>query len=128
MVMNKHWAIYLATSILLGGIGGYIGGIIEKKVNIPYSNIEVCDSIFRAEGGVKAGPDHYYGVMIPYKDIGEAQAICLKTVRHARVDYRKLGLFRPDFISFLGKRYCPGEDNATWTKNVKYFIAHKNDL
>ena len=97
-----------------------------------YSTVEVCDAIYRAEGGAKA--QYLYGIRsVKYVSITEAQEICMRTVRHARKDYRNRNI-KEGFIEFLSRRYCPiGAKNdphglnKNWVKNVKWFIDHKNN-
>ena len=97
-----------------------------------YSTVEVCDAIYRAEGGAKA--QYLYGIRsVKYVSVTEAQEICMRTVRHARKDYRNRNI-KEGFIEFLSRRYCPiGAKNdphglnKNWVKNVKWFIKHKNN-
>jgi hypothetical protein len=89
-----------------------------------YSDDEIADAIYLAEGGTKT--NHPYGILTKYKITTPRQA-CINTIRHAKKDWNGSG----DFIAFLGSRYCPvgcDNDNGTnknWIKNVKYFLGRK---
>ncbi len=92
-----------------------------------FSNEQIVNAIFYAEGGYKA--EYLYGIRsIPYKDIAEARQICLNTVRNNRKRFAQQTKYT-DFIEFLGSRYCPigaDNDNGTnrfWERNVKYWLA-----
>lgn len=87
-----------------------------------YTNGEIADAIYLAEGGVKTR--HPYGILTKYKTTTPRQA-CLNTIAHARRDWDGNG----DFIEFLGSRYAPiGADNdptglnKNWVGNVKFFL------
>lgn len=99
----------------------------KSHSEVIYSTVEVCDAIYRAEGGANA--QYLYGIKsVKYASVTEAQEICMRTVRHARRDFNLLKT-NEDFIEFLGRRYCPigyGKNNKYWVKNVKWFIEHKN--
>jgi hypothetical protein len=94
-------------------------GIQKSEANI--INIErLADAIYQAEGGIKTR--FPYGILTKYKHTTPRQA-CINTIKHALRDYRGTG----DFITYLGKRYCPigcDNDNGTnqyWIKNVKFW-------
>lgn len=94
-----------------------------------YSNVMICDAIFRAEGGAKA--QYYYGIRsVHYKDIAEARRICINTVRNNKRRWKEAGS-KGEFLEFLARRYCPvgaGNDpkglNKHWLKNVRYWLTH----
>lgn len=88
-----------------------------------YTNDQIADAIYLAEGGAKTS--HPYGILAHYKNTTPRQA-CINTINHARFDWNGEG----DFISFLGHRYCPigaSNDprglNKNWVKNVNYFLG-----
>lgn len=90
-----------------------------------YSNNKIADAIYKAEGGSRAS--HAYGILAHYKHTTPRQA-CLNTIANARCKYEKSDKYI-DFISFLGKIYCPigaSNDpmglNKNWVKNVRYFL------
>lgn len=92
-----------------------------------YSDEQIVNAIFKAEGGYKA--KYLYGIRsVKYKDEADARRICFNTVRNNRVRYKKQTKYS-DFIEFLGSRYCPVNcDNDTgtnryWTKNVRYYLS-----
>lgn len=81
----------------------------------------LASAIGRAENS-KAHP---YGILAHYKHTSARQA-CINTIKHAMVDWSED--MRVDFITFLGRRYCPiGADNdptglnKNWIKNVRYY-------
>ena len=84
-----------------------------------YSDDQIADAIYIAEGGAKTA--HPYGILKTYKATTSRQA-CINTIRHARRDWNGSG----DFIAFLGSRYAPvgaANDptnlNKNWIKNVR---------
>ena len=97
-----------------------------------YSNEEILKAIYLAEGGKKA--QYPYGIRsINCATESECRRICLNTIRNNRVRFAKYGhKNHPDFISFLGSRYCPTNGTALsanerklnkhWIKNVRYFL------
>lgn len=92
-----------------------------------YSTVEVADAIFMAEGGTNAA--YWYGIRsVKYRDLADAQKICMRTIRHSRTKWIKAG--KPgDFIAWLGRTYCPisaAAVNKHWVRNVHWFIDHKN--
>jgi len=92
-----------------------------------YTNEQIANAIYWAEGGAKAKVP--YGILsIKVKDKAEARQICFNTIRNQRIRHAKhnCGL---DFISCLGSRYCPiGAKNdpkglnKNWVKNVKFYL------
>jgi hypothetical protein len=119
--MILAWCIILAVGLI------FICWVGQAHAE-EYSAMQICDSIYRAEGGAKA--KYLYGIRsVHYRDVSHAQQICLRTVRHARRDWLKAGR-KGDFLLFLSKRYCPiGCDNDRgsnrfWLKNVRYFLEH----
>ena len=91
-----------------------------------YSDEQIVNAIYRAEGGTKA--QFAYGIRsVPYGDITEARRICFNTIRNNRKRFAKQTKYR-DFLSFLASRYCPincDNDRGTnkyWLKNVKFFL------
>ena len=85
-----------------------------------YTNEQIADAIYKAEGGSKAS--HAYGILAHYKTTTPRQA-CINTIEHARRDWDGQG----NFISFLGSRYCPvGCDNDNGTN--QYWIGNVNQI
>jgi len=86
---------------------------------------KLANAIYRAENSTA----HPYGILKKYKTTTPRQA-CLNTIKSARKRY---AIYKgtDDFITFLGRTYCPvgcDNDNGTnqfWVKNVKYFLEHK---
>ena len=97
-----------------------------------YSNEQIVSAIYKAEGGKKS--QYPYGIRsVDCRTEQECYRICLNTVRNNRVRFAKYGhKNHPDFISFLGSRYCPTNSKALsnnerrlnkyWIKNVRYFL------
>ena len=110
--------------IIVGLFLGWIVILIVTWTRPVYSSVEICDAIYRAEGGAKAS--YLYGIKsVHYRDVGEAQAICMRTVRRIKKEYLHKWL-KGDFIYYLGRTYCP-VDTVTWARNVNWFLAHKED-
>jgi hypothetical protein len=94
-----------------------------------YTDEQIVNAIYRAEGGEKA--KYPYGIRsIKCESKEECKRICANTVRNNRKRFARNAGGSKDFISFLGKRYCPigaSNDpqglNKNWEKNVRYFLA-----
>ncbi|MBM4137500.1 MAG: hypothetical protein FJ241_11825 [Nitrospira sp.] len=98
-----------------------------------YTDDQIADAIFLAEGGYKA--KYLYGIVsVKYKDEAEARKICLNTIRNNRKRYDDYGHKQyPTYLEFLQSRYCPigaSNDpknlNKNWLKNVRYFLERSN--
>ena len=97
-----------------------------------YSDDEVANAIYKAEGGSRA--KFLYGIRsVKYKDEADARRICLNTIRNNRARFAKQNKHK-DYIEFLASRYCPvGADNdkkgvnKNWIKNVRFFLAKKEN-
>lgn len=121
--MALAWCIILAIGLILICWAGQV-----LSAEPEYSAMQICDAIYRSEGGAKA--KYYYGIRsVHYADIAEAQAICLRTVRNNRKRWIKAGK-HGDFLVFLAGKYCPVKArndprglNRNWLKNVRYFLA-----
>ena len=81
----------------------------------------LADAIYIAEGGKNTS--HPYGILTKYKTTTPRQA-CINTIRSAKVRFAKYK-GKDDFITFLGRTYCPvGAKNdptglnKNWVKNV----------
>lgn len=97
-----------------------------------YTDDEIADAIFRAEGGEKA--TYLYGIRsIPYTDEADARKICLNTIKDNRKRYTEYGHKEYDtFLKFLGSRYAPTKGkgvskyakkvNKNWLGNVRFFL------
>jgi len=90
-----------------------------------YSNEEIADAIYLAEGGAKT--NHPYGILAHYKHTTPRQA-CINTIKSARIRFAKQSK-ETDFVYFLSLTYCPiGAKNdptglnKNWIKNVKFFL------
>jgi hypothetical protein len=94
-----------------------------------YTNEQIADAIYLAEGGSKAKvPYGIYSVKV--NSIEEARRVCLNTIKNNRKRFAKQSKYS-DFIEFLGSRYAPigvKNDpkglNKYWVRNVKYFLKH----
>lgn len=93
-----------------------------------YTDTQIVNAIFRAEGGHKA--QYLYGIRsIKYRDEADARRICFNTVRNNRARFAKQTKYK-DYLEFLASRYCPincDNDRGTnkyWLKNVKYFLRN----
>ncbi len=115
-------ALILIASILLCGVicllcvGTARADIIDNE--------KLATAIYYAEGGNKTS--HPYGILKKYKTTTPRQA-CINTIKSALRRYENSDK-SVDFISFLGKTYCPigaSNDpsglNVNWVKNVYYF-------
>ncbi len=95
-----------------------------------YSDNDLADAIYKAEGGAKAKVP--YGILsVKVENVNDARRICLNTIRNNRIRFANQTKFT-DYIEFLASRYCPvgaSNDpqglNKNWVKNVKYFLTNK---
>lgn len=98
---------------------------------ITWTNDEIVNAIFLAEGGYKA--QYLYGIRsVSYKDEAEARKICFQSVINNRKRYAKYGYKNyKTYLEFLASRYCPTTGNLSkaerelnqyWLKNVLYFL------
>ena len=95
-----------------------------------YSDTEIVNAIYKAEGGSKA--QYKYGIRsVKYKTESEARRICFNTVRNNRKRFLKQTEYK-DFLEFLQSRYCPTKGklsraeqklNGNWLKNVKFYLT-----
>ena len=93
-----------------------------------YSDEQIVNAIYKAEGGSKA--QYAYGIRsVHYDSVAEARRICLNTVRNNRRRYAEYGYKKYNtYLEFLASRYCPiGCDNDKgtnkyWLKNVMHFL------
>ena len=118
--MTRFLIIIFIICIVLVALNcfGYIG----------YTDEEIVNAIFKAEGEYKA--DYLYGIRsVKYKNEAEARQICFNSVRNSKIRWAKAG--KPeDFISFMGKRYCPPKahsKNSNWVRNVKWFLVYNRE-
>jgi hypothetical protein len=92
--------------------------------DLNYTNDEIADSIFIAEGGFKT---YYpYGIKSEYcNSLESCRAICINTIEKNRARYFQYGQYKfQNFLSFLASRYCPisvigCED---WEGNVRFYL------
>ena len=99
-----------------------------------FSNEEIAQAIFQAEGGYRA--KHLYGICsVHYSTLSGAKSICIRTIRHHERLFalqRARAITIERFIKSLGESYCPikGSNlrpaeralNRYWQKNVMYFL------
>lgn len=123
------WCILLATVLF---IGGCILGKPAHASEIPYTDNQIVNAIYLAEGGKHA--QFAYGIRsIHYKDEASARKLCQNTVRNNRKRFKEYGYRQyPSFIQFLGSRYCPVTGghlsasekrlNKNWVSNIQYFL------
>ena len=92
-----------------------------------YSNEQIVNAIFKAEGGYKA--TYLYGIRsISYQNEAEARRICFNTVRNNRKRFANQTIHK-EYLNFLASRYCPvgakndpNNLNQHWIGNVRYFL------
>lgn len=108
------WRISLILVLLI-----VIIRLLQIYQYLRYTDNEIAAAIYCAEGG--KGTRFPYGIksINTGGNVAIAKAICLRTIRHGRERYRQAG-YPGDFISFLGKRYAPGQ--GEWVHNVKWFL------
>lgn len=115
------------SKIVLGGAVLFLAFTFmgcDLKPCFAFTDIQIANAIYKAEGG--ANTHHPYGILKHYQHTTAKQA-CLNMIASAKRRYEKTTK-TIDFISFLGKTYCPvgcNNDNGTngfWIKNVNYFL------
>jgi len=101
------------------------------NIGYGYTNEQIADAIYKAEGGSKAKKP--YGILsIPCDGEESCRVICINTIRNNRKRYKDYGHKKYDtYLKFLASRYAPiGAENdptnlnENWLKNVKYFLSH----
>jgi len=112
---------FLLTLLVLG-----FGFSVAWAGNIPYTNDQLANAIYRAEGGAKTR--HPYGIFPHYKHTTPRQA-CLNTIKSAQRRFAKQTKEK-DFVHFLSLTYCPigaSNDpkglNKNWVRLVNYFLT-----
>ena len=104
-------------------------GVLSVKSNkiafsTDYTNEQIADAIYKAEGGKKAKVP--YGVLSIKTN--DPRGVCINTIKKQRIRHKKHDC-NSDFITCLGNRYCPvssdSKGNKNWVKNVKYFLESK---
>lgn len=112
---------FLSVALLIGG---------NSAARSEWSDKQIVDAIYQAEGGKRA--KYPYGIKsVKCSTPAECRQICFTTVGRNRKRFADYGhRSSPDFIAFLGKRYCPVESaglnnskNKFWIKNVRFFLA-----
>ena len=106
----------------------FIGVLLVKSNKIAfstdYTNEQIADAIYRAEGGKKARV--LYGIL-SIKTTNPKQ-VCLNTIKNHRLRHKKHSC-KLDFIVCLGNRYCPPSvdfiGNRNWIRNVNKFLEKK---
>lgn len=98
----------------------------------PWSNEEICQAIWSAEGGFASSKP--YGIMLPkcsWENVGYCKRACINTIRNNRIHFKNHGYkSHKKFLSFLASRYAPVKGDKTglnknWLPNVQFFL-HKN--
>lgn len=76
---------------------------------------KLSNAIYVIEGGKNA--KHPFGVMTE-TDYNKCKAICRNTINN---NYRRWlsSKGNKDFITYLGYKYCPGQDGQHWIRLVK---------
>lgn len=108
------WALALAMVFIAASCG-----VVHAKDSIDVEKL--ATAIYHAEGGSRTR--HPYGILTKYKTTTPRQA-CINTIKTGLRKWNG----KDDFISFLGKTYCPvGAKNdptglnKNWVNLVKYF-------
>lgn len=118
--------------IVLSAILILIALCLPANAEQEWTNTEIINAIYHAEGGEKA--QFPYGIRsVSCESKSACRKVCENTIRNNRIRYAKTkpGQY-PDFISFLGSRYCPTRGrtltpserrlNGNWKKNVLFFL------
>lgn len=121
---------------------------VEKGASKPANEVADTEHVIRIaaeRNGIEYGSENWYillgiwhaegidsnypfGIMTSKADTFDKKAgWCAASIVKARVRWKKAGK-QEDFITFMGRRYCPSNNhplNKNWVKNVKYW---KNKL
>ena len=122
--------IVIITFIICAFCWWFIGKAGAQEIP-GYSDIQIVNAIYLAEGGVHA--QYPFGIRsTSCAGYTSCRQICLTTIKHNRRRFAEYGFkTNPDFISFLGNRYCPIRGrlsksekrvNKNWQRNVRYFL------
>ena len=102
-----------------------------EKVEQGWSNDEIADAIFLAEGG--HGAKYLYGIVsVKYRDEKDARRICINTIQNNRKRFADYGYKEYNtYLEFLASRYAPiGAKNdpkglnKNWLRNVRFYLTH----
>ena len=93
-----------------------------------YTDEQIVDAIYHAEGGTKAKKP--FGILsVPCYGYEDCRKVCLNTVKNNRKRYADYGYkTHPDYLSFLASWYClvgVDNDNGTnkfWLKNMEVIL------
>ena len=99
-----------------------------------YSDDEIANAIYKAEGGVKAKKP--FGILsVPCSGYDDCRKVCLNTIRNNKKRYAEWGKKTyPTFLAFLQSRYAPTEGNVSndplglnrnWLRNVTSILEAK---
>lgn len=121
--MTKTWVV--ASVILVCAFAFFFS---STTTVMAYSDDEIVEAIYRAEGGQKA--KYPYGIRsIKCETEKSCRKIALNTVRNNRKRFARDNQGHEDFVSFLGSRYSPvgaSNDpkglNRHWMKNVRFHL------
>ena len=100
-----------------------------NPIYIDYTDDEIADAIYLAEGGEKAKIP--FGILsVKCDGYDECRQICLNTIRNNRKRFADYGYKEFDtYLEFLASRYAPincendpANLNKNWLRNVKFFL------
>lgn len=120
----KMYVICATTIALLVGITFLFVGCAQA-----YSNNEIADAIFWAEGGYKT--NYPYGIRsVNCEGYKDCRKVTLNTIRNSRRRYKNMQEKQNrGLLSYLASRYAPigasndpGNLNSHWQKNVTWFL------
>lgn len=125
--MRKDARWYVIPAIILTILLGVVALACAQVTAPAYTNEQIADAIYRAEGGEKTR--HPYGILsVKVSGKEEARRVCLNTIRKQRKRHadHACGF---SFLECLQRRYAPigafndpRNLNSNWLKNVKYFL------
>jgi len=113
---------------LLVGAGIILLIILANNAHA-YTNEQIADAIYKAEGGKQAKKP--YGILsVPCDTEEDCRAICINTIKNNRKRYADYGHTEYEtYLGFLSSRYAPIEAandpqglNKNWLKNVEFFL------
>jgi len=124
--IKLHKFYIIASLITLFMLGIFLWASLAHATD--YTNEAYVNAIYKAEGGRNA--EYPYGIRSIKCTGEECRRICFNTVKNNRQRYKEYGFKQyPNFIDFLGSRYCPVKAendpkglNKNWKKNVLYFL------
>ncbi len=134
LIVLGIWILVLLALMPTKANSAQINGIVGTDLNCNWTDKQIVDAIYLAEGGEKA--QYPYGIRSVHCGSRlQCKRCCETTVRNNRYRFAKYGYKRyKTYLSFLQSSYCPTRGrtltkaelnlNKNWINNVQWFLNH----